>query len=246
MPDKNNKNASVHTSRTMMYAELEKVMNYSIEEDNYFEALNQNITGKLSNSGAVNTAQYLKKLYRFNIEYPPFIALKYFWKIVEPNCRPLLAFIYAVNHDGLLAQSIEVVCKSKYGERVPVENFESNIEYYHPHRFSPKTRKSISQNIASSWKQAGFIEGKVRNIRVHPDINYHVACFAFFLAYLNGDRGDFIWRSKGAKALCLPESTLHDLAAECNTRDLMLYQSAGEVTTISFNQLLKKTGIDAI
>jgi hypothetical protein len=118
-------------------------------------------------------------LYGFNIEYPPFVALKYFWKTVEHDFRPLLAFVYTVNHDDLLAKSISVVCKSEIGERVPVENFENNIEKYYPKRFSPKTRKSISQNIASSWKQAGFIEGKVKNIRVQPNINYQVACFAF-------------------------------------------------------------------
>ncbi len=246
MPKSKNKSASVHTSRTMMFAELEKVMDYSIEKDNYLEALEQNITGKLSNSGAVNTAQYLKKLYGFNIKYPPFEALKYFWKAVEHHYRPLLAFVYAVNHDVLLAQSIDVVCKAKTEERVPVENFEDNIEHYHPQRYSAVTRRSIAKNVASTWKQAGFIEGKVKNIRVLPVINYQVACFAYFLAYLNGDRGEFVWKNTGVKALCLPESTLRDLAVECNKRDLMLYQSAGEVTTISFNQLLEKTGINAI
>lgn len=246
MSKSSKKYTSVHTGRTMMFAELEKVMDYSIEMDNYIEALEQNITGKLSNSGAANTAKYLKKLYGFNTEYPPFIAFKYFWKVADHQYRSLLAFVYTVIHDDILSQSIEVVCKAKNGERVPVEKFEDNIEHYHPQRFSPKTRKSISQNIASSWKQAGFIEGKVKNIRVQPDIHYQVAGFAFFLAYLNGDRGEFIWKNRGVKALCLSESDLRNLAMECNKRDMMLYQSAGAVTTISFNQLLKKTGIDAI
>ena len=246
MPKSSNKYTSIHTSRTMMFAELEKVMDYSMEKDNYLEALEQNITGKLSTSGANKTAKYLKNLYGFDVKYPPFVALKYFWKTVEHHFRPLLAFVYAVNHDDLLAQSISVVCKSEIGERVPVENFENNIEKYYPQRFSPKTRKSIAQNIASSWKQAEFIEGKVKNIRVQPEINYQVACFAFFVAYLKGNKGDFIWNSIGAKALCLPESKLREFAVECNQRDLIQYQSAGEVTTISFIQLLKKNGIDAI
>jgi hypothetical protein len=64
MPKSSNSYTSIHTGRTMMFAELEKVMDYSIENDNYLQALEQNITGKLSNSGAVNTAQYLKKIVR--------------------------------------------------------------------------------------------------------------------------------------------------------------------------------------
>ena len=246
MPDSRKKYTSIHTNRTMMFAELEKVMDYSIEADTYQEALARNITGKKSESGAKITSGKLKKLYSFDMQDALFMAFKFFWKLVETQHRSLIAFIYAVNHDDLLAQSSNVICKYEFENQVPVVAFEENIEKYYPKLFSPKTRKSTSQNIASSWKQAGFIEGKIKNIRVQPDINYQVACFAFFLAYLKGDRGEFIWKNTGVKALCLSESKLRELAVECKQRDLMEYQSAGEVTTISFNQLMKKTGIDAI
>ena len=104
----------------------------------------------------------------------------------------------------------------------------------------------MAQNIASSWKQAGFIEGKVKNIRTQPEISFTVAGFALVLAYLKGERGDFIWNSIGVKALLLNESKLRELAIECAKRDLMQYQYAGNVTAISFNNLLNKIGIDAI
>jgi hypothetical protein len=98
--------------------------------------------------------------------------------------------------------------------------------------------------MASSWKQAGFIKGKVKNVRVQPQISYQVAAFAFLLAYLSGLRGDFIWSSIGIKALCLPESKLRELATECAMHDLMQYQYAGSVTAISFTNLLNKIGIN--
>jgi hypothetical protein len=237
---------SVHTSRTMMFAELEKVMDYAIDTGNFTEALEQNVAGKKSGSGVEYTAAFLKRLYGFDNGYPSFIALKYFWKASETAIRPLLAFVFAINHDNLMAESINAVANNQPGEKVTIESLEDNIEKYHPGKYSPRTRKSIAQNIASSWKQAGFIEGKVKNIRKQPEITYKVACFAFFLAYLEGHRGEFIWTSTGVKALCLTESALREHAIECAKRDLMQYQHAGSVTAISFRNLLTKTGIHAI
>jgi hypothetical protein len=227
-----------------MYAELEKVMAYSLDGDNFLESLGHNVTGKKSNSGVEKTANYLKRLYGFDIQYAPFLAFKYFWKISEPSEKPLIAFVYAVNQDDVLAESIQVLQNVKPGEKATKELIEEVIEKYHPNQYSANTRRSMAQNIASSWKQAGFIEGKVKNIRTQPEVTYRVACFAFLLAYLNGDRGDFIWGSIGVNALCLYESKLRELAIECSKKDLMQYQYAGSVTAISFTNLFNKIGIN--
>ena len=229
----------------MMYAELEKVMAYSLDDDNFLESLGHNVTGKKSNSGVEKTAKYLKRLYGLDMQYPPFVAFKYFWKISDSNEKPLIAFVYAVNQDNLLAESVQVLQIVKPGEKAKIELFEEVIEKYHPNQYSVNTRRSMAQNIASSWKQAGFIEGKVKNIRTQPEITYRVACFAFLLAYIKGDRGDFIWGSIGVNALCLYESKLRELAIECAKKDLMQYQYAGSVTAISFTNLLSKIGIHA-
>lgn len=235
---------TIHTSRTIMFAELEKVMDYSMDDGNFLESLGQNVTGKKSNSGVEKTANYLKRLYSFDSNNPQFSAFKYFWKITEPAEKPLIAFVYAINHDDILAESIQVLLATKHGNKVAIETFEDEIEKYHSNQYSPNTRKSMAQNIASSWKQAGFITGKMKNIRTQPEIGYKVACFAFLLSYLKGDRGDFIWNSKGVKSLCVSESKLRELAIECAKNDLMQYQYAGSVTAIGFNNLLNKIGIN--
>ena len=234
---------TLHTSRTMMYAELEKVMAYSLDGNNFLESLGHNVTGKKSNSGVEKTANYLKRLYGFDSQYPPFAAFMYFWKMSEPNEKPLIAFLYAVNQDNLLAESVQVLQNVKLGTKVAVEHFEEIVEKYHPNQYAANTLRSTAQNLASSWKQAGFIEGKVKNIRIQPEITYRIACFAFLLAYLNGDRGDFIWNNIGVNALCLQESKLRALAIECAKNDLMQYQYAGSVTAINFTNLLNKMGI---
>lgn len=236
---------SVHTGRTIMFDELEKVMDFSIDSNDFLESLEDNVFGKKSASSINFTKSYLKKLYGFDLSYQPFLAFKYFWEITEAEEKPLLAFMYAINQDDILYQSIEVVEGVKIGEEFDKKLLEDLIEENYPNKYSINTRKSISRNITSSWKQAGFIDGRVKTTRVQPEIGFRVACFAFFLAYLNGDRGEFILNSTVVKSLFLPESRLRELAIECSRNDLMQYQYAGEVTSISFTNLLNKIGIDA-
>ena len=241
-----NPTKTAHTGRTIMFAELAKVMDHAIEDDNYLDSLSQNVINKKTNSGIKETTHRLKKLYSFDLTYPPFKTLKYFWQICEEQDKPKLALLYAVGHDFLLAESIPVVVETKLGGKVTIEKLDENIVSNYPNRYSENTRRSIAQNIASSWKQAGFITGKVKNIRTQPDISYIVIAFAFFMAYLDGLRGDFILTSKWVKALSLSDSIVRELAIEAAKRDFMQYQFAGNVTAISFNNLTNKLEINGI
>lgn len=237
---------TIHTSRTIMFAELAKVMDFAIQNDDYLTSLNQNVINKKSQSGIEKTTVYLKNLYSFDTQYPPFRALKYFWQNSEVMDRPKLAILYAIGNDRLLAESIPIITETKVGIKVTVERVEENIEANYPKRYSPNTRRSMAQNIASSWKQAGFITGKIKNIRTQPEISYNLLAFAFLMAYMDGERGDFILTSKWTKALCLGDIQLRELAFEASKRDLLQYQYAGNVTSISFNNFFKKLGIDGI
>lgn len=237
---------TIHTSRTMMFAELSKLMDYAIQDNNYLDSLNQNVINKKTKSGIEKTTRYLISLYGFEPDQPTFKAFKYFWKITEQNEKPLLALLFAIGRDYLLEESINVVGKTKLGEKVTVEKTEENIKSFYPNRYSENTLRSMAQNIASSWKQAGFITGKVKNIRTQPTIGYHIVAFAFFLAFLEGDRGDFILTSKWVKALFLSETKLRELAVEASMHDIIQYQYGGGVTTISFTNLTNKLEIDGI
>lgn len=239
-----NKINTIHTARTIMFAELSKVMDYSMEDENYIDSLGNNIIGKKSADGIRQTTNFLKKLYSFNTNEPSFRAFKYFWKITDQNEKSLISLVYAINYDELLAESIYVLNSVAVGDKVAIDFIEENIEKYHPERYTPNTRKSMAQNIASSWKQAGFIEGKVKNIRTQPKIGYKVIAFALFIAYLKGHRGDFILNSIGIKALCLSEDLLREQMTEASKAGLLQYQFAGNITSIVFNYLLNELGID--
>ncbi|HOD62053.1 MAG TPA: hypothetical protein PKG96_08130, partial [Bacilli bacterium] len=169
-----------------MFKELQKVMNHGLDNDDYVDAIKQNVFNKATKSGVSYTAKFLRRLYDFDMSLPTFKAFKHFWYIADEREKPLLAIIYAIGNDYQLKNSIPVINNTEIGKKVTVESIESNIENLYPQKYTNNTLRSMAQNIASSWKQAGFITGKVKNIRTQPEINYLVLTFAIFMAYLNG------------------------------------------------------------
>ena len=229
-----------------MFAELSKVMDHAINDDMYLNSLSQNIANKKTKNNQDKTTGYLKQLYVFDLKYLPFQLFKHFWQIATEKDKPVITLLFALGEDFLLSESYPLVFSTKLGDKVSIEKSQENIEALYTDRYSENTRKSLAQNIARSWKQAGFITGKFKNIRTQPDISYHSVAFAFLMAYCNGERGDFILTSKWARALGLADSQLRELAIEAAKRDLLQYQYAGHVTAISFNNLFNKLGINGI
>jgi hypothetical protein len=236
---------SVHTTRTMMFNEFSRIMENGLSIGNFEKALEDNAANKLTKNNQVKTNKLLQQLYGFKQSDYQFVALEYFWKLADTNTKPILAFLFAVNKDFLLLQSIDIVKLSRLKDSVPISKFEENIEEYHPGRYSPITRFSAAKNLASSWKQAGFIQGKIRNIRVQPEIHYTVVAYALLLAHLNGYQGDFIFTHPSVRALCLSELNIRDLAVEAAKRDMLSYQHSGGVTVFNFNNLINKLNINA-
>lgn len=222
-----------------MFAELSQVMNHSIEGVDFNCILNSNVSNKLSNRNLLKTNQYLRQLYGFDKEDLLFRCFKHYWTLVGNEKKSILALLFALSNDFLLRESIDIVVNTTVGERVAIEKFDDNIEKYHQGKYSDNTRRSAAQNVASSWKQAGYIQGKVKNIRVQPAHDYYTVAFALLLSYLHGDRGDYILHSKWVKALALNTTELRDLIKEAAKRDLLQYQYGGNVTVISFENQLK-------
>ncbi len=235
---------TIHTSRTIMFPVLSKVMSHGIHNHSFDQSFEDNVAGKLSKANQQKTNRYLKQLYRFDLTDNSFKAFHWFWKNSPESDHPIITFLFAISNDYLLAESIDVVQNVPSDKKVTVESFEENLDKTRPNKYSANTLRSISQNLASSWKQAGFISGKVKNIRVQPEITYIAVALAMLLGYLEGMRGEFLLTSKYIRALSLSESTVRELISEASKRDLLQYQYSGHVTTITFPNLLKAIGID--
>lgn len=236
--------ATIHTSRTLMFEELCKVMEFGLATDAFQDSLEQNIISKATQSNRAKTSNFLRKLYSFSLDDPGFRAFRFFWQMADEPDKPLLTLVFAMSRDYLLEESARIVLTTPVGEKVKVADLEENIENLHPGKYSANTRRSVAQNLASSWKQAGYIMGKVKSIRSRANPGYLALAFAMFLEYLHGNRGDYILTGKWVQALDLPESTVRAFAFEAAKRDLLNYQYSGGVTSLSFPTLHKKLKID--
>jgi hypothetical protein len=74
------KPTTIHTSRTLMFAELARVLEFSAQDDTYLDSLNDNVTNKLTKSNQEKTNRYLTQLYGFDLKSAAFKCFKHFWQ----------------------------------------------------------------------------------------------------------------------------------------------------------------------
>jgi len=237
---KNIKVFTIHTSRTIMFDELSDVMDRSFSDEDYQTKMSNNVFKKKTESSIKKTTNYLTQLYGFDSDDLRFRCLEDYWARCDIGHNGL-AFLFAVSKDYLLSESIDLVKGVKYGERALIESFENNIVKYHYDRFSPKTLRSVAQNVASSWKHAGYIEGKMKNIRVENKPSYQTAAFAFCMAYLDKFRGDYLFEHPSVKALDCEKGEMMTLLKEASDRDLLDFNRSGASLVVSFDKYLKNT-----
>lgn len=223
-----------------MSAELIEVMDYPRENLKYSEIMADNVFNKKTESSKKKTINYLTQLYSFEKDDKKFICLENYWHKIDENEKPLIALLCAISKDYLLNESVDFVKSIKYSDRASIEGFERSIERQHPNRFTPKTLRSVSQNVASSWKQAGYVKGRIKNVRIENPPSYFVVAFAFLMAYLDEYRGDFLFDHPSVKALDATNKDINRLIKAAADRELLDYNRAGASIIISFKKFLKE------
>ena len=229
-----------------MFAELARVMNHAAVSGHFHESLGENVVGKRTKVNLDKTNQLLRQLYTFDKEYLPFRVFAEFWPLASESDQRIMTMLLALGREPLLAESVELVLQTRLGASVTVNQFQEDLAHRHPGRYNDNTARMVASRLASSWKQVGYLEGKTQNVRVQPKPQRYAVTFALLLAYLNGDRGEFILRSSSATALGLTEMELREAAADAARHDLLQYRAAGAVTAVAFPQLVTALNLHGI
>jgi hypothetical protein len=230
----------------MMFMELARVMSHSAVTGNFGDSLQENVVGKRTKVNLDKTNQLLRQLYTFDVAYEPFRVFAYFWTLASESDQRIMAMLLILGREKLLAESVELVIRTRLGDTVTVTRFQEDLAHRHPGRYNDNTAYTIASRLASTWKQIGYLEGKTQNVRVRPQPQRYAVTFALLLAYLNGDRGELILRSPMVTALGLSEMELREAAADAARYDLLQYQSAGAVTAFAFPQLITALNLHGI
>ena len=234
---------SAHTSRTMMLAELttllESLPPQANQEDYTHAIIEENLLGKTTASNRKETAKFLIRLYELDPNGLLFRVFRYYWQL-DAASRPLLAGLYANARDYLLRSSAQLVVETEEGEILARQSMERLVKEKFPNRFSPASTLSISQNMMSSWKQIGYLEGRKTVRRKTPEIApIHVA-FALLLGYCGGIRDSLLFETFWTSLLHIPNHLLHELASQASQRGLLTYKNAGGIIEVDFSSILSE------
>ena len=240
--------SGAHTARTMMLADLTTLLGAAPgeakREDFNRLVVEENILGKRTTSNRWLTARHLADLYALDCDVTIFRLLRFFWS-VNPSARPMLALLCAQARDALLRLSAKKVLETKLGETLTSQDFVDFFSHELLGRFSQAMTLSLAQNVAASWAQAGFFQGKIHKVRTRPVVPPATAAYALALGYLCGQHGQVLIEGGWAQLLDVPRAQVIRLAQEASKRGWLDFKGAGNVFEINFRQVLTPKEIQA-
>ncbi|WP_189514708.1 hypothetical protein [Kushneria pakistanensis] len=232
--------SGAHVSRTIMldelYALFEQVGIDALPAAYQAAVLEQNCLAKRSGRTRQLTARHLVELYGLDPANPVHAGLRFFWSR-DKAARPQLALLAAVARDNLLRILLPTILAKPLETPVLREQLEERVETLWPKRFSPATRKSLAQNINSSLTKAGHLSGRVSKIRQQLKPAIGAAAYAFYLAWLQGSRGELLLQSAYCQALDVGNDELLELAAQASARGWMVMRRVDNVVDVDFPAL---------
>lgn len=222
----------VHTSRTMMFEELELVLAGVTSEISpravRTAILEENVLGKATWSGKVNSATKLIDLYCFELEKPLYAGFYVLWR-ESLHSRPVLAVLLAQCRDAVLRTSSEPILDTPVGSTLNKERFYESLLSGFASKYAETTLQSTTRNVASSWRQSGHIKGGATIVRCKAPADFHALAFAVLIGYLKGLRGKPLLCSDWVKLLDFEPAELEVALTEAHRHGLITNRKIGEV-----------------
>lgn len=221
---------------------LDAVPSHGNPDDYSTATIEGNVTEKKTAATRRNTIQRLRELYALDPSITIFRILRRLWSL-DPPGRPLLALLCALARDPLFRTSASSVLSLKPGAELSRQDLIQALQSAGSHRWNEDTLDKIARNVSSSWAQAGHLGGRVRKIRQRIKPTPLVAAYALVLGYLEGVRGNQLFRTMWAKCLDVTPDELLQLAKDAKRIGVLDLKQAGEVVEIGFSTLLTRDEI---
>jgi hypothetical protein len=231
----------VHSSRSLMYADLEHLLDSTPADSGdagYREELDgENLLGKRTATNRDHTARKLRALYGLDPEITVFRLLRHFWELDDGHGRPLLALLCATARDPLLRSLTPALLKTPIGTALEEAALQQQfVASGAEARFSESTRRAILSKVVTSWRTSGHLQGRER-VRIRAEATPAAAAYALALGHLEGRRGTLLFDSLWARLLDSPEEELRELAQVASQNGWLVYRGIGDVVEVRFPDL---------
>lgn len=238
-----------HMARSMMLSELTAIHQHfptTAGLADFREGIEtENFLGKPTLSSRKKTLHHLRELYGLDPEYALFRNMRMI-AAADPSALPLCAVVCAFCRDPQLRASFALIEAKSPGEIVSRAEMEFHLETVFPGRFSEAMKKSLAQNVNTSWMACGHLEGRANKSRVIPRASFGATTFSMFAAWLSGLRGDFLLDSVFARLVACDRESILLALRDGSARGWLRLRSAGGVTEIDFSTLLTNKEITLV
>lgn len=199
--------------------------------------LEDNALGKPTFSSRDKSFRHLVQLYGLDSSFVLFRTLR---RLADTDSEslPLMAMICVYCRDTQLRQSFALIDQLRIGEVLPRERMEAHIEEGFSGRFSAAMKKSLAQNVNTTWTASGHLAGKAIKTRTMPRPRFVATTYAMFAGYLLGLRGEILLGSVfGRLAAAEPQTVISHLTLAAS-RGWLKMRYGGGVTELDFSPLL--------
>ena len=220
-----------HQSKTVMLTDLNTLIAARGDGDPRQAIIEENVLGKPSHRARIAAFRRLRELY--GLGEPALICrvLLALWPH-DLAGRPMLALLCALARDPTLRDGADAILDAVPGERVRSPLIAAAYEAQHPGRLGAKMAASLSRNAASSWTQAGFLDGAVRKVRVRARATPTTAAYAALLASLCGFGGRSLLESSWLDVLDRPIEDRLALLRQAEGLGLVRVRGVGAVIEV--------------
>ncbi len=197
----------------------------------------ENVLEKPTLSSRKNSLRHLIELYGMDTSKALFRVL---WELghVDFDSLPQLCLVYAYARDPQLRHSFELIRTLRLDEILARAEMEEHLEKGFPGRFSPAMKKSMAQNVNTSWTFGGHLAGKVKKTRRLPEPRPVSAAYAMFVGYLTGLRGERLLDSAFASLVASNRSQLQTSLSLASAKGLLSLKQAAGIVEFDFSNLL--------
>lgn len=229
-----------HTSRTIMLKDLTAVLaavRQNSKPDQYATAIvEENCLGKQTVSTRRLTLQRLRELYALDPAVPLFRILRRLWDL-DAQSRPLLALLTSLARDPLLLATADVVLSLPEGAEFQRTAMREGLAKAVEDRLNESTLNKVVRNAASSWSQAGHLEGRTFKFRRQVRPTPAAVAFALYLAHAAGLAVEESLSSGWVKVLDCSASAALELATAAKRLGLIDLRMAGDVIDLNLDRL---------
>jgi hypothetical protein len=231
-----------HMARSMMLTELKQIhesqpLSASLED--YRTAIvEMNVLGKPTQSSRQKSYRHLVELYGLDSSKPLFRTMRLLAK-AEPNDLPLLAMLCVYGRDPQLRHSFKLIEALAPGTALPREEMERHLEEGFPGQLSAAMKKSLAQNVNTTWTACRHLEGRARKVRTLPRPGWAASTYAMFVGYLLGLRGEILVSSVFSRLVAAQPAQVIAHLTTAASRHILRLRNAGGVVEIDFSNLAR-------